>query len=146
MTALIEAGLAPLRARLERHRINVSIDLEPDVPALLVDRVQLEMVVHNVLRNAVDAITEAESAVREITIGARRAQAGFVALTVEDSGPGVKPEIAEQLFKSFVTSKKEGTGLGLAVSRSIVERHGGRLWLDASGPGARFMITAPAEQ
>ena len=146
VTALIEAGLAPLRARLERHRISVTIDLEPDVPALLVDRVQLEMVVHNVLRNAVDAITESSPAVRAITIGARRAQAAFVALSVEDSGPGVKPEIAEQLFKSFVTSKKEGTGLGLAVSRSIVERHGGRLWLDASGRGARFMITAPAEQ
>jgi two-component system sensor kinase FixL len=146
VAALIEAALAPLRARLDRHRINVAIDFGPDVPALLVDRVQLEMVLHNVLRNAVDAITESEPAVRQITIGARRAQAGFVALAVEDSGPGVKPEIAEQLFKSFVTSKREGTGLGLAISRSIVERHGGRLWLDASESGARFLISVPSQQ
>jgi two-component system sensor kinase FixL len=144
VAALIEAGLAPLRARLGRHRINVSVDAEPDLPPLLVDRVQLEMVLHNVLRNAVDAITEAEPAMRQITISARRAQPGFVAIAVEDSGPGVKREIAEQLFKSFVTSKKEGTGLGLAISRSIVERHGGRLWLEAGDAGARFMITAPA--
>jgi two-component system sensor kinase FixL len=146
VSALIEAGLAPLRARLDRHRISVTADLEPGVPPLLVDRVQLEMVMHNVLRNAVDAITESEAALRQIKIGARRAQAGFVALSIEDSGPGVKPEIAEQLFKSFVTSKKEGTGLGLAISRSIVERHGGRLWLDSADAGARFMITAPARE
>jgi two-component system sensor kinase FixL len=147
VASLIDAGLAPLHARLERHRINVTMDVDADVPPLLVDRVQLEMVLHNVLRNAVDAITESEPAVRQITIRARRAHAAFVALSIEDSGPGVKPEIAEQLFKSFVTSKKEGTGLGLAISRSIVERHGGRLWLDSSeAGGARFIITAPARE
>jgi two-component system, LuxR family, sensor kinase FixL len=145
VAALIEAALAPLGTRVDRHRISIVRDLGPDLPALLVDRVQLEMVLHNVLRNAVDAITETELSVRQIVIGARRAQAGFVAISVEDSGPGVKPDIAEQLFKSFVTSKKEGTGLGLAISRSIVERHGGRLWLDASEAGARFMITLPAQ-
>lgn len=144
--ALIEAALAPLAARIERHRIDVAVNVAPDAPALLVDRVQLEMVLHNVLRNAVDSIAESEAAAaaRRITVAASAGQAGFLTIAVEDSGPGVAPAIAEQLFTSFVTSRKEGTGLGLAISRSIVERHGGRLWLDRSDAGARFMMTLPA--
>jgi two-component system, LuxR family, sensor kinase FixL len=144
-SALIESALMPLRVRIDRHRITVSLRIDPDIPPLLVDRVQIEMVLHNVLRNAVDAIADEESNAREIII-ACSAQPGFVRLAIEDTGPGVKPAIAEQLFRSFVTSRKEGTGLGLAISRSIVERHGGRLWLDQSTRGARFVLTLPVPQ
>jgi two-component system sensor kinase FixL len=143
LAALIDNALTPLRTRLDRHDISVNVRIEPDIPALVVDKVQIEMVLHNVLRNAVDAIAEAEPAVREITISASGTQPGFVRIAVEDTGPGVKPAIAEQLFRSFVTSRKEGTGLGLAISRSIVERHGGRLWLDQTPAGARFVVTLP---
>jgi C4-dicarboxylate-specific signal transduction histidine kinase len=145
VSALVDAALSPLRARLERHRVDVELDLEPDLPALAVDRVQTEMVLHNVLRNAVDAIAESEPEMKKITLRARRAQPGFIRLAVQDTGPGVDPAIAGQLFKSFVTSRKEGTGLGLAISRSIVERHGGRLWLEQGAPGACFVITLPAQ-
>jgi two-component system sensor kinase FixL len=141
---LIDNALAPLRSRMDRHRITVEVSIEPDTPALLVDRVQMEMVLHNVLRNAVDSLAESGADVRRIEVSARAGQPGFVTLGVEDTGPGVSPAIAEQIFSSFVTSRNEGTGLGLAISRSIVERHGGRLWLDKTSSGARFMITLPA--
>jgi two-component system sensor kinase FixL len=144
--SLIESAIGPLRTRMERHRITAVIEIEPGLPALAIDRVQIEMVVHNVVRNAVDALADAEPDVREVTIGAARAQPGVVRIAVQDTGPGVKPAIAEQLFRSFVTSRKEGTGLGLAISRSIVERHGGRLWLDQSARGARFVMTLPAAE
>lgn len=142
--ALIETALAPLKSRMELHRITVAVNVAPGLPSILIDRVQVEMVLHNVLRNAVDSIAESDSEVRRITVDARRGNPGFVTIGVEDSGPGVKPSIAEQLFKLFVTSRSEGMGLGLAISRSIVERHGGRLWLDQSRAGARFMLTLPA--
>jgi two-component system sensor kinase FixL len=141
--ALVESALTPLRARIDRHRISVTVKVQPNMAPLSGDRVQLEMVLHNVLRNAVDAISDAEADVREITVIAESAQPGLVKIAVEDTGPGVKPAIAEQLFRSFVTSRKEGTGLGLAISRSIVERHGGRLWLDQGTAGARFILTLP---
>jgi two-component system sensor kinase FixL len=114
------------------------------MPRLLVDRVQIEMVLHNVLRNAADSLAESEARVRRIEISGHAGQPGFVTLGIEDSGPGVSPAIAEQIFKSFATSRNEGMGLGLAISRSIVERHGGRLWLDQTPTGARFMIALPA--
>jgi C4-dicarboxylate-specific signal transduction histidine kinase len=141
----LESALAPLRDRIDRHRITVTIDIADDTPLLLVDRVQIEMVLHNVLRNAVDSLVEADTPVRCITVTARPGQPGFVVVSVEDSGVGVKQDIAERLFKSsFVTSRHEGTGLGLAISHSIVERHGGRLWLDQSQVGARFVLALPA--
>jgi two-component system sensor kinase FixL len=141
---LIESALMPLKARLDRHRVTVVVDVAPELPELVVDRLQIEMVLHNVLRNAVDAIAESEPEVRQISVTASQSQPRLVTVAIEDSGPGVRPGIAEQLFRSFVTSRKEGTGLGLAISRSIVERHGGRLWLDASSVGARFVITLPS--
>ena len=143
VSELIESALTPLRARIDRHRISVSPRVDPDIPTLVVDRVQIEMVLHNVLRNAVDALADLEPDVRDITVSASTMQPGLIRIAVQDTGPGVKPAIAEQLFRSFVTSRKEGTGLGLAISRSIVERHGGRLWLDQSSGGARFVITLP---
>jgi two-component system sensor kinase FixL len=141
---VVDNALAPLAGRIDRHRIAVSVSIASDAPMLLVDRVQIEMVLHNVIRNAVDSLAESEASVRRIDIFTQAGQPGFVTLGIEDSGPGVSPAIAEQIFSSFATSRSEGTGLGLAISRSIVERHGGRLWLDESSAGARFMITLPA--
>jgi two-component system, LuxR family, sensor kinase FixL len=145
-SVLIESALGPLKTRIERHRISVTVRVEPDLPALAADRVQLEMVIHNLVRNAVDAIVDADAELREITVTASHGQPGVIRIAIEDTGPGVKPAIAEQLFRSFVTSRKEGTGLGLAISRSIVERHGGRLWLDQGSGGARFILTLPAQE
>jgi two-component system sensor kinase FixL len=146
VSVLIESALGPLKTRIERHRISVTVHVEPDLPALAADRVQLEMVIHNLVRNAVDAIVDADAELREITVTASHGQPRGIRIAIEDTGPGVKPGIAEQLFRSFVTSRNEGTGLGLAISRSIVERHGGRLWLDQGSGGARFILTLPAQE
>jgi two-component system, LuxR family, sensor kinase FixL len=143
---LIDTALAPLMSHIERHGVDVSIAVAPGVPRLIVDRIQIEMVLHNLLRNALDSIIESQPDVRRIAVDAHVGDAVFVTIGVEDSGGGVKPCIVEQLFKSFVTSKSEGMGLGLAISRSIAERHGGRLWLERNGPGTRFMLTLPTEQ
>lgn len=140
---LVEAALGPLSQRLQRHRIKLSTDVPADLPLALIDRVQIEMVLHNLLNNAIDSIAEAQPEERYVTVRASADDSGFIAIGVEDTGPGVKPSIAQQLFTTFASSKSAGMGLGLAISRSIVERHGGRLWLDKSGPGARFVLTLP---
>jgi two-component system, LuxR family, sensor kinase FixL len=141
--ALVEQALASLGSRMELHQIAVTIKVAADLPGLLVDPFQIEIVLHNLLRNAVDSIAEAQPAVRQITVDARRGTGGFAEISVSDSGPGVNASVADLLFRSFVSSRVEGMGLGLAISRSIVERHGGRLWLEPGGTGARFVLTLP---
>ena len=142
LSRLVEESMRPLRARLERHRISVTQRLAPELPPVAVDRVQIELVIHNLLGNAIDAISDARSEAREILIEGTR-EGASVALVVHDSGPGVAPAIAEQLFQTFATSKPTGMGLGLAISRSIVESHGGRLWLQPAASGARFVLHLP---
>ena len=111
---------------------------------VVVDRVQLEMVLHNLLGNAIDALAESPGEERKITVTARPQDSATVAIAVQDTGPGVASNIAPQLFQTFVSSRNAGMGLGLAISRSIVERHGGRLSLDESVNGATFTVTLPA--
>jgi signal transduction histidine kinase len=143
ITQLVASSMQPLSSRLERHQIKVVERLAADLPPALVDRVQIEMVLHNLIANAIDAVSGAASDAREIAIeGAWNGSVLTVA--VHDTGPGVSPQIAAELFQTFTTSKAAGMGLGLAISRSIVESHGGRLWLEPSATGARFMLTLPA--
>ena len=140
---LVESSMRPLRNRLERHKIKVLERLSPDLPRALVDRVQIEMVLHNLIANSIDAISSAGSDVREIAIEGVW-DGSVLVLAVHDTGPGVSPGIATELFQTFATSKPAGMGLGLLMSRSIVESHGGRLWLDEGQAGARFVLTLPA--
>jgi signal transduction histidine kinase len=142
LARLIDESMRPLRGRFERHGIVVTQRLAPDLPTVAVDRVQIEMAIHNLLGNAIDAISDANTDVREIVVEAAR-EGSVVSLAVHDSGPGVAPAVAEQLFRTFATSKPSGMGLGLAISRSIVESHGGRLWLEPAARGARFVLTLP---
>lgn len=143
VSEVLRAALQPLRPRLERHRIGLREALPPELPGVSVDRVQMELVLHNLLANAIDSIASAEGGEREIVVEAM-SDGGTVKISVEDSGPGMSPQIGAQLFQSFSTSKRGGMGLGLAISRSIVESHGGRLWHDPRvARGARFILTLP---
>jgi two-component system sensor kinase FixL len=112
------------------------------VPDVLVDRVQVEAVLHNLLANAIDAL-KTTSGERRVRIDVAKDGSDFVRICVADNGSGVASDIAASLFDPFVTTKATGMGLGLAISKSIVDAHGGRLWHEARTPGSAFCFTLP---
>jgi PAS domain S-box-containing protein len=131
--------LALLSLDLLRGRVNLRVDIDDDQPAFVMgDRVQLQQVISNLIRNASEAMSEVYDHARELEVSVSR-NAGEVTLTVRDAGTGFRPEEAERLFDAFYTTKNEGMGIGLSVSRTIIEGHGGRLWATPNdGPGATF--------
>jgi two-component system sensor kinase FixL len=135
--------LAETDARL--HNIHLRIEAEPELPLVYADPIQLQQVVLNLVRNAIDAMADAPQSQREVLLSTHRQPEGEVEIIVADRGSGLAPEAAEHLFNPFFTTKSGGTGLGLAISRSIVRAHGGRLWHTPNdGSGARFHFTLPA--
>jgi len=135
--------LAETDARL--HNVRLRIDAEPGLPTVSADPIQLQQVILNLVRNAIDAMAECPESRREVLLSTRRLPEGEIEFIVADHGSGLAPEAAEHLFNPFFTTKSGGTGLGLAISRSIVRAHGGRLWHTPNeGTGARFHFTLPA--
>jgi C4-dicarboxylate-specific signal transduction histidine kinase len=118
------------------------VHVAPQLDAVHVDRVEIEIVLRNLLTNAAESILDANASVRSVRIEAMPAESGFVRVSVIDSGPGVSPAIEERLFSPFATSKSHGMGMGLAVSRAIIEAHGGRLWAEPAAQGI-FHMTLP---
>ena len=131
------------RPRAERHRVRIVLDCTQALPRVTADRVQIETVLHNLISNAIDALKQTTYDERVIRIGATHEGAQFVTISVADNGPGISEDIADQLFRPFATSKPRGMGLGLAISRSIVEAHAGRLVLEAADRGCVFRFTLP---
>jgi len=120
--------------------IGTRIDIDHEAASVLVDKIQIQQVLVNLIRNAVEAMSTATS--RLLTIQTAPDQPGFVRVTVADTGPGVAPDVAAQLFKAFVSTKAEGMGLGLSICRTIVEANGGRIWMEpAQGGGTQFHFT-----
>jgi two-component system, LuxR family, sensor kinase FixL len=116
-----------LHKDLERRRVRLELVLQPDPPRVLGDIVQLQQVMLNVLLNAAEAMTDAADP-RELHIETVTGAPGVLTITVRDSGPGVEASELEHIFERFVTTRPEGLGMGLPISRSIVEAHGGRVW------------------
>jgi two-component system sensor kinase FixL len=143
---LLQDAAARLAPRLERHRISLALDCAPGLPDVFADRLQIETVLHNLLANAIDAIIAADPPERAIRAAAASTETGAVRVSVSDSGPGLSKEAAENVFRPFATTKPQGMGLGLAISRSIVENHGGRLAVEPAGRGAQFSFTLPAQE
>ena len=107
------------------------------------DRIELQQVVLNLILNAVEAMGSAEAGAREMLISTEQAHTG-VLVAVRDTGPGIDPAHLERIFEAFYTTKSSGVGMGLAICRSIIDAHGGRLWVDANRPrGAIFQFTLP---
>ncbi|MFC4169067.1 PAS domain S-box protein [Teichococcus aestuarii] len=126
------------------HGVEISIQLDQDLPPVLVDRVQIQQVVLNLIRNAVEAMSEAGGQPCRLTINATRRGAGMLEVAVRDTGPGLSPAVEARLFEPFVTTKRGGMGVGLSICRSIVEAHDGRLWSEPNpGGGAVFRFTLP---
>jgi C4-dicarboxylate-specific signal transduction histidine kinase len=135
-------GLA--RAEASQCGVQLNTRLAEGLPLVEVDRIQIEQVLLNLVRNGIEAMQQARSAGRRLLVSTRL-EAGEVLLSVQDSGPGVAPEAADSIFEAFVSGKPGGMGIGLAISRSIAEAHHGRLWLDPDfAPGALFHLGLPA--
>jgi PAS domain S-box-containing protein len=133
-----------LRSEATRYNISVRTELAGDLPQIMGDRVQLQQVLLNLMINGIDAMKDVDRA-RELAIGSRRAEGEQILVSVSDTGVGLPPQQANQIFNAFVTTKSHGTGMGLPISRSIVESHGGRLWAAANSPqGANFHFTLSA--
>jgi signal transduction histidine kinase len=122
----------------------VRTDFQPDVPPVLGDRVQLQQVLLNLILNSSDVMTAIDWPARELIIRSRKSEDGQVTVAVQDTGPGLGPHDPEQVFDPFFSTKEGGLGLGLAISRRIVEAHGGQLWATANeGCGATFQFSLP---
>jgi signal transduction histidine kinase len=122
--------------------VTLRLDLAADLPPVLGDRVQLQQVILNLVMNGVEAMASASSRPRELHIRSRRHESDKALIAVQDSGVGLDGQNLEKLFDAFYSTKPQGMGMGLAISRSIVEDHGGRLWAAPNdGPGATFQFT-----
>ena len=139
---LIEEAAALALVGAREHGIRVSTRFDPAVDLVLADKVQVQQVVVNLLRNAMDAMES--SPCKDLMVTIAPADNDMVEIAVADTGPGIYPEIADQLFQTFVTTKRSGMGVGLSISRTIVEAHGGRIWVrPGDGGGAVFHFTLP---
>jgi PAS domain S-box-containing protein len=129
---------------LQNGRVIVRTELADDLPLLTADRVQLQQVVLNLLRNAMDAMNTVDDRPRDLLIRTEREEGDWVRFSVKDAGAGFDPETMDKLFEAFFSTKTDGMGVGLSVSRSIIENHQGRLWAALNdGPGATFSFSVP---
>ncbi len=146
VNATILEVIALARSEVTSHGVSLQTRLGDDVPLILGDRIQLQQVILNLIINAIEAMTGISDAPRELLVGSAKDASPRVLVAVRDSGPGLNPGSLDRLFHAFYTTKPQGMGMGLAISRSIVEAHGGRLWATANVPhGAVFQFTLPIE-
>jgi two-component system sensor kinase FixL len=140
---LVEEAVALALVGARQRGVRTSFELDHTLPPVVVDHVQIQQVVLNLVRNAIEAMEQVER--RELVIGTRTIpEQGMVEISVADSGPGIAPELADRLFQPFVTTKATGMGLGLSICREIVEAHHGRLTASPGSPGgAVFRLTLP---
>jgi C4-dicarboxylate-specific signal transduction histidine kinase len=134
-----------LRGEATRYSISVQMELTSDLPQVMGDRVQLQQVLMNLIMNGIDAMKDVDGT-RELSVKSQRAENEQLLITVSDTGVGLPPQQADEIFNAFFTTKLNGTGMGLRISRSIVESHGGRLWAANNSPrGASFHVTLPTK-
>jgi PAS domain S-box-containing protein len=142
---VIREMIVLLRGEAMQYSVLVRTELEADIPLVMADRVQLQQVLMNLMINGIDAMKDVHGA-RELAIKSWRTQNKEIVVSVADSGVGLPTEQTEQIFHAFFTTKPHGTGMGLRISRSIVESHGGRLWAAENATrGACFCFTLPTK-
>ena len=131
---------------LARHAVILRQESEPGLPRVRGDRLQLQQVVVNLMVNGIQAMAAMRDRPRVLTVRTSRQEDGPVRVDVADTGEGIRPEALERVFQPFYTTKSNGMGMGLAICRSTVEAHGGRLWVSEAGPGAVFHVLLPVDQ
>ncbi|MEA2795034.1 MAG: hypothetical protein QOI87_2414, partial [Bradyrhizobium sp.] len=140
---IVREMIVLLRSEVARNSISVRTELAADLPRVMADRVQLQQVMMNLISNSIDAMKDADGT-RELAIKSRRGENGQLMVSVSDTGVGLPPQQANQVFDAFFTTKVHGTGMGLSISRSIVAAHDGRLWAADNSPcGASFHLILP---
>lgn len=145
---VIDDALALIHPEAAARHIDIALELADDLPMIHGDRVQLQQVILNLIRNGIDSIVEAFPATGRIRVSAQRSN-GQILIGVADTGTGISEEIGDRLFEPLTTSKSDGLGLGLSICASIIEAHGGKIWLESSRPGAtefRFSLPAASER
>ena len=145
---VIREMIVLLRNETVQSSVTMRTELAPELPLVMADRVQLQQVLMNLMVNGIDSMKEAATKEadhpRELLIQSRRTEDSQLLISVRDTGVGLPPQQADQIFNAFFTTKPHGTGLGLRISRSIVESHGGRLWAEDNLPqGVVFHFTLP---
>ncbi|HUN85247.1 MAG TPA: ATP-binding protein [Terracidiphilus sp.] len=144
LNEIIRETIALLRDQAMRNNISIRTELAADLSSIVGDRVQLQQVMMNLIVNSIEAMRDVEGA-RELVIRSERAEDEQILLSISDTGIGLPPQLAEKIFDPFFSTKPHGTGMGLRISRTIIESHGGRLWADGSpGRGAIFHLNLPA--
>jgi signal transduction histidine kinase len=144
MNTVAQEVIALTSNELQRSEVSLRMDLANDLPLVIGDRVQLQQVTLNLILNAAEAMLEVGDREKELTIITGREGPGHVRLAVKDAGTGFDPAMTEKLFNPFYTTKSNGMGIGLSVSRSIIESHQGRLGAELNdGPGATFWFSVP---
>jgi two-component system sensor kinase FixL len=142
ISKLIEEASALALVGVKEFGVRVTTDFDPRADLVVADRVQIQQVIINLLRNAVDAMKGAKPA--ELRVRVALQPDGFTEVSVSDTGSGISEEVQGRLFEPFTTTKKEGMGVGLSICRTIVEAHGGTIWASNNGgPGATFVFTLP---
>ena len=140
----IDEAVAFLQGAIRSHEVSLEIGQAPELCEVMADRVQLQQVIVNLVMNAIESMIGASGRARTLSITATRHDAAMLAVSVRDSGLELRPRISSGFSKRSTRAKADGMGMGLAISRSIVEAHGGRLWASPDeGPGATFHFTLP---
>jgi signal transduction histidine kinase len=138
---------ALLLGELQHNRVSLQLELAQDLRTVTGDRIQLQQVILNLVRNASDAMAAVDDRPRQLLIRTQDEDGDRVRVSVRDAGVGVDPQNMTKLLDAFYTTKSDGMGIGLSVSRSIIERHHGRLWAESNdGPGVTFLFSIPVSQ
>jgi C4-dicarboxylate-specific signal transduction histidine kinase len=132
--------------KLTRSSVALRLSLQEDLPAVVVDRVQLQQVILNLVMNAIESMLEVGQSSRVLWIRTEKRVLSDLLIQVTDSGVGIGPKLSDRIFEPFYTTKANGIGMGLSISRSIIEAHGGRLWLSKAECGSTFCFTLPTDR
>jgi C4-dicarboxylate-specific signal transduction histidine kinase len=142
---IIEETVALAEGQASRKDVSLMMELKPDLPVVLGDRIQLQQVILNLVMNGIEAMSSTTDRPRQLLIRSRTQDAEQVLVSVQDSGIGVSAEVMPRLFEPFFTTRSQGMGMGLPISRSIIESHGGRLWAESTvSQGSIFQFTLPS--